>query len=237
MTLSPYWSTWAKQVPILQTQIDVGLHLDWTSHFAQQQGFGESLGRVMARSLVRALPPAKVIEQINRQLDLFEQHAGTRPDHIDGHQHVQQFPVIREALIDTLIKRYPSTSRPWLRVSKVVDQPWDLKARVINAMGADALLSLAKSHGIAHSQFLTGIYDFSGNIDDYRQRLHTWLTHLPPGSVMMCHPGTDIDPTVPFAQARPREQRVLSDSTLQSLLDEQHIRVVRGTTLFAPSLT
>ena len=139
MTLSPHWPTWARHVSGLQTRIDVGLHLDWTSAFAQQQGFGASLGQVMLHSLLRTLSPVTVRTQIEHQLDLFEQHAGTAPDHVDGHQHVQQFPVIRDALVDALIRRYPAAHRPWLRVSRVLGDVWDIKAKIINTMGAQAL--------------------------------------------------------------------------------------------------
>lgn len=234
MTLSPHWPVWARQVPQLQTRIDVGLHLDWTSDFARQQGFGGSLGQTMLRSLLRMLSPRAVRAQIEHQLDLFEQHAGTAPDHIDGHQHVQQFPVIREALIDVLVKRYPAASRPWLRVSRVVGALREPKARIINAMGATALLALARQHGVAHSQVLSGIYDFSGDAEHYRQRLQGWLTHLSPGTVLMCHPGADSDPQAPFAQARPQEQGVLREPALQALLKAQQIRIVRGKMLFKP---
>ena len=232
MTLSPHWPVWARQVPQLQTRIDVGLHLDWTSDFARQQGFGASLGQVMLSSLLRVLSPRKVRAQIEHQLDLFEQHAGTAPDHIDGHQHVQQFPMIRDALVDVIVKRYPAASRPWLRVSRVVGTQRDLKARIINAMGASALMALARQQGIAHSQVLSGIYDFSGDAGRYRQRLLDWLTHLSPDTVLMCHPGADADPQAPFAQARPQEQDVLREPALQALLDAQHIRIVRGKMLF-----
>jgi predicted glycoside hydrolase/deacetylase ChbG (UPF0249 family) len=233
MTLSPHWPSWAKQASLLQTRIDVGLHLDWTSTFAQQQGFGAPLGQIMALTLLRMLKPAKVIEEINRQLDLFERHAGTSPDHIDGHQHVQQFPVIREALIETLVKRYSLENRPWLRISRVICRPWELKAQIINSMGAEALASLANEQRIAHSQYLTGIYDFQGDADSYQQRIHGWLTQLPPGAVLMCHPGNDTDQGAPFPQARLQEQEVLSGPALQTLLDAQHVRIVRGKMLFS----
>jgi predicted glycoside hydrolase/deacetylase ChbG (UPF0249 family) len=237
MTLSPHWPSWARQARALQTRIDVGLHLDWTSDFAQQQGFGASLGQVMLRSLLRTLSPVTVRAHIERQLDLFEQHTGTAPDHVDGHQHVQQFPVIREALVDTLIRRYPAAHRPWLRVSQVPSGAWDIKAKIINAMGAQALLSLAQAQGLAHSQHLTGVYDFSGDVSAYRHRLQQWLTHLPTGAVLMCHPGTDSDPGAPYAQARPQEQQVLREAALQDLLSRQQIRIVRGTALFSPHPT
>lgn len=233
MTLSPHWPFWAREIPALQTRIDVGLHLDWTSDFAREQGFGAPLGQVMVRSLLHTLNAKKVSEQIKRQLDLFEQHAGSAPDHIDGHQHVQQFPVIRDALIDTLVMRYPGAKRPWLRVSRIASHPWELKAQVINAMGARSLLSLAQQHGFACSQYLTGVYNFLGDTDNYRQRLRNWLTHLPQGTVLMCHPAADTDHDAPFAQARQQEQDVLLDPELPTLLNELSVRIIRGKMLFA----
>lgn len=237
MTLSPHWPTWAKQVSALRQHIDVGLHLDWTSDFALQQGFGQPLGQLMVRSLLRSLRKQKAIDQIQRQLDLFEQHAGTRPDHIDGHQHVHQFPVLRDALVEVLIRRYTPQNRPWLRVAHVACKPWEIKALVINAMGASALRALARRHGLAHSEHLTGVYDFMGDTQRYRQQLQDWLGHLPPATVLMCHPAQGVNPEAPFPHARIREQDVLSHPALDTLLQEQRVRIVRGSQLFAPPLT
>ena len=233
MTLSPHWPAWARQVSALQQKIDVGLHLDWTSDFALQQGFGQPLGSLMVRSLLRRLRRHEVADQIERQLDRFEQHAGTAPDHIDGHQHVHQFPVLRDALIEVLTRRYAPGQRPWLRVAHVDCKPWDIKAQVINAMGAHALRSLAERHGVPHSEHLTGVYDFLGDTERYRQQLQTWLSHLPPAAVLMCHPAQGVNPEAPFPHARIREQDVLGHPALQALLDEQRIRIVRGSQLFA----
>ncbi len=233
MTLSPHWPQWARQVPDLQQRIDVGLHLDWTSDFALQQGFGQPLGPLMLRSLLRRLRPQDVAGQIERQLDLFEQHANAAPDHIDGHQHVHQFPVLREALIKVLVRRYSPGQRPWLRVAQVACKPWEIKARIINAMGARALRALAEQHGLAHSEHLTGVYDFQGDTNGYRQQLQGWLGHLPPAAVLMCHPAQGFNPEAPFPHARIREQEVLSHPALEALLREQRIRIVRGSQLFA----
>lgn len=235
MTLSPHWPQWARHVPALQQQIDVGLHLDWTSDFALQQGFGQPLGRLMALSSLRRLRQEDVAREIHRQLDLFEQHSGSRPDHVDGHQHVQQFPVLREALVHVLSQRYAPHERPWLRVSRVVARPWDIKARIITAMGAHALRALAQRHGIPHSEHLTGVYDFSGNAETYRQQLRQWLAQLPPAAVLMCHPAEGLNAEAPFAQARLHEQAVLTQAGLQALLREHHVRLVRGSRLFTLS--
>ena len=236
MTLSPHWPEWARQLPALQSRIDVGLHLDWTSDFALQQGFGRPLGQLMLSSLLRALRPHEVVAQIHRQLDLFEDHAGVTPDHIDGHQHVHQFPTMRDGLIEVLVKRYSPHQRPWLRVAHVASPPWAIKARIINAMGARALRALAERHGLAHSEHLTGVYDFSGDTDFYRRQLQHWLGQLPPATVLMCHPAEGLNAEAPFPEARIREQHVLSHPALDALLNEQRVRIVRGSQLFARPL-
>lgn len=234
MTLSPHWPQWARQVAALQQQIDVGLHLDWTSEFAVQQGFGLPLGRLMVLCSLRQLRRQDLQDTIERQLELFEQHSGCRPDHVDGHQHVQQFPLLREALVDVLCRRYAQHERPWLRVSEVLCRPWDIKARAINAMGAAALKKLAQQRGLMHSQHLTGVYGFDGDAGAYRQRLHQWLAQVPPATVLMCHPAQAPRPESPLAQARQQEQAVLGQTSLPGLLREHKVRLARGSRLFAP---
>ena len=48
MTLSPRWPRDVRWLEPLRGQLDVGLHLDWTSEFAEQAGHGMSLARTMA---------------------------------------------------------------------------------------------------------------------------------------------------------------------------------------------
>ena len=135
MTLSPRWSDDAPALRELRGVIDVGLHLDWTSEFAQQAGHGKSLGVVMWQSLRGALHADAVRDVIERQLDAFELHWQAAPDHVDGHQHVQQFSGVREVLVDVLQQRYGArVHRPWLRVSKVAQS--DIKSHIITWMGA-----------------------------------------------------------------------------------------------------
>ncbi len=145
MTLSPRWSDDAPALRELRGVIDVGLHLDWTSEFAQQAGHGNSLGAVMWQSLRGALHAGAVREAIERQLDAFELHWQAAPDHVDGHQHVQQFSGVREVLVEVLQKRYGlKAHRPWLRVSKVAQS--DVKSHIITWMGASSLLQWAEQH-------------------------------------------------------------------------------------------
>ena len=95
--------------------MDVGLHLDWTSAFAVAAGHGQPLPALMARAALGGLRANAVRTAVERQLDAFEAQWQAPPDHIDGHQHVQQFRGIREALVEAVQRRYP-VQPPWLRV-------------------------------------------------------------------------------------------------------------------------
>ena len=111
MVCAPHW---ARHAPLLQAcrgRISVGLHLDLTSPWAEQGGHGMGLGRAMASSLLRTTRPGHATQVIEQQLDRVEQVWQAAPDHIDGHQHVQQFPIWRDALVQAIQRRYPTGQR------------------------------------------------------------------------------------------------------------------------------
>jgi len=185
----------------------------------------------MLRALSRQLNPASVRACIEHQLDLFEAHWHAAPDHVDGHQHVQQFPVIREALVEVLARRYPAGQQPWLRISRPLASAGDLKAWVIGAMGARALQKLAQQAGIPCSQWLTGIYGFDGDAAQFAQRMDTWLQEAKgqAGVVLMCHPGLPLPhPDDSIAAARAQEFQVLQSDLLPQLLQKQGVSCGRG---------
>lgn len=237
MVLSPDWPDHARWLQTCRGRIDVGLHLDWTSPFAIAAGHGLPLGHLMLQTALRRLPAAQVRRAIERQLDLFEDHWQAAPDHVDGHQHVQQFPVIREQLLQALAQRYPQAPRPWLRVSRPLRPGGDVKAWIIGAMGASRLAALAQGEGFAHSAWLTGIDDFGQDRAAYQQRLARWLTQarevpVTEAVVLMCHPGEALtDASDAIAAARVREHEVLGSDAWPHLLRTQGLRLARGQAL------
>jgi predicted glycoside hydrolase/deacetylase ChbG (UPF0249 family) len=234
MSLSPHWPHWAAPLREFRACVDAGLHLDWTSAFAIDEGFGKPLPLLMVLSSLGLLRTSTIECAIERQLDLFETHFQAPPDHVDGHQHIHQFPVIREVLMRVLARRYSAQDRPWIRIARIAEHPVSLKAQVINAMGATALQRLALEYGFAHSEHLTGVYDFQGDMHLYRQRLRNWLEHMPSNTVLMCHPGQGPSELAPFPQARLWEQEVLLSASFQTMLNSTHTTLVRGRTLFQP---
>ncbi|NMM91476.1 hypothetical protein B2J88_45485 [Rhodococcus sp. SRB_17] len=231
MVLSPRWREDVARLQPLRGQLDVGLHLDWTSAFAVAAGHGQPLPALMVRAALGALRADAVRLVVERQLDAFEAHWKAPPDHIDGHQHVQQFRGIREALVEAVQRRYPQHP-PWLRVSLAPPGQRDLKARTIAAWGAQALVRQANRAGLPHAEVLSGIYDFSGDTAAYAQHMQRWLRTAPAGTVLMCHPAERADADDAIGAARAREGAYLASAAFAQALAAADVRLARGHDLF-----
>ena len=236
MTLSPRWARDAPALRELRGRIDVGLHLDWTSPFARAAGHGLPLGRALLRAALGGIGREQARAVIERQLDAFEAQWQAPPDHVDGHQHVQQLAGIREALVETLARRYPDR-KPWLRISRSDDFFLaGIKDRVITALGASALERLAVRAGLPCASQLRGVYAFgegsAGGAVRYMLLLETWLARAPAHAVLMCHPADGQNAADAFADkiaaARQWEFDVLNSAAFGQMLAQCGVVLVRG---------
>ena len=234
MVLSPRWRADAAPLRELRERIDVGLHLDFTSDFAIAAGHGVPLGAAMRRALLGGFDPDAARTAIERQLDAFEAAWGAPPDHVDGHQHVQQFAGIRQPLVQLLARRY-GTRAPWLRVSRAPVGQRTLKSRVIAGLGATALETIAASAHLPCAPALSGIYDFTGGEAAYAQHMAHWLAASPAGTVLMCHPGgapAAGDAPDPIATARQWEWAHLAGPAFAAECATAGVERVRGRALY-----
>ncbi len=240
MVLSPRWARDAALLRDLRTRIDVGLHLDWTSAFAVGAGHGLTLPNAMLKALLggfgaaRSGSTTRVV--IERQLDAFEAQWKAPPDFVDGHQHVQQFAGIRDALVPLLAGRYGAGQRadgntsglPYLRISRAASGLADLKSRVIAAMGAGALERLACGASLRVASGLSGIYDFAGNELRYAALMQGWLRSAASGTIIMCHPAQAAEPGDAIGVARAQEYNYLCGAGFDAALAGAGVQLVRG---------
>ena len=229
MSLSPRWGEDVAALREVRGLLDVGLHLDWTSNFAVNAGHGSGLGLIMARAALRLFRQQQIQDEMSRQLDAFEALWQAAPDHIDGHQHIHQFPIFRDALAAVLMQRYGANAvRPWVRVSHVA-QP-GLKARVISGMGSEGLHRWAQQQGWPTIGPLLGAYGFDGNLEDYAAHMQSWLRHLPADqeALIMCHPAVSAQADDDIGPARKREFAYLASDDFVQHLSDAGVCVVRG---------
>lgn len=204
MVLSPRWPADADLLRPLRGRIDVGLHLDWTSDFALALGHGLPLARALRTSVWGGFDPQAARRVVAQQLDLFELVWGAPPDFVDGHQHVQQFDGIRQALVAELAARYPAR-RPWLRVSAPPGWRAGLKDWGIAALGSFAFKSIAIHAGFTCARGLIGAYDFKLGEAAYAAQVGRWLARAQPMTVMMVHPAVQAPADDPIGAARQME--------------------------------
>ena len=235
MTLSPRWTQDAPALAELRDDIDVGLHLDWTSPFAANAGHGRGLKRAIISAVLGGFDQTKARVVIEMQLDAFEQVWKAPPSHIDGHQHVHQFKGIRDALVGTMAKRYNglgNDQKPYLRISKGASGLLNLKANVIAALNSNAIKNIAVKANIKPARGLFGIYNFEGNEADFAKLMSQWLADAPDHTIIMCHPakgGLDaLDEVDGIAAARQREFNYLSSDAFVQALKEAGVDLKSG---------
>lgn len=215
MTGAPHWRAGAARL-VATERIDIGLHLDLTE-YPLTRGIRSSLPALAARAAAHTLDPARVGAEIHAQLEAFEDATGRRPAHVDGHQHIHQFPVVRDVLIAALLERYPN-QRPWLRATRRPPaagwKPW-----LIERLGARGLAELAQAFGYPQNRRLLGVYDFQGDASRFVTLLEQWLAVAITGDLLMCHAGLPSSAPDAIAAARQHEQEVIGGNAFPQLLE------------------
>jgi len=222
LVLSPLWKDEALTLRGLDAWADIGLHLALTDFapLGPMPGLAPGgrlpgLGRLIAAAYLGRLRRDEIAAEIDRQLDAFAQAMGRPPDYIDGHQHVQQLPVVREIVLDRLMHRLPPGT-----ALRVCHEPFAairqrgvavLRAGVIAAIGSK-LRQLADDAGIPSNRRFAGVRDFTER-QPYRALFRRYIAEPPHALAIMCHPGypddalRQVDPVV---DTRPGELAYLA---------------------------
>lgn len=222
---------WRNSAPVLresQLAIDIGLHLTLTECAPlgampglAPGGLFPTIGQLMRRALAGQLPYAEILAEARRQITAFTDAMGHPPSHIDGHQHVHCFPVIRDATL-TLAQEYGcyvrhcATSFTALRAG--LAQP--SKALAINLLGAGFAARLRQAN-IRHNHAFFGLHDFNPNqslSDLYSGWLNTTINR--PNDILLinCHPGQSRMPDDPLAAWREKEYAFLAGTDFTTIL-------------------
>jgi chitin disaccharide deacetylase len=230
----PSWAAGAPALRAVDMQaLDVGLHLDLTEHPCDVRLRLPVSGWIAAAWLGR-VSRDDLRKEIELQLDRFEDAMGRPPSHVDGHEHVHQFPVVRELLIDSLLLRYPK-QLPWLRSTKRAPGAGNgAKAMLIETLGCAATARLARSHGIVQNRHLLGVYDFQGTAAQYELRLARWLAAAREGDLLMCHAAESTTHADPLLAARLNECQVLANKDFGTMLEDKGLRIAPLSRIAAP---
>jgi hypothetical protein len=205
--------------------LDAGLHFDLTEH-PLDPAIRRPLGSWMRAALLRNVDTARVRAEFRAQLDCFERFMGRGPSHVDGHQHVHQFALVRDVVIEELESRYAPGERPWIRTTRGAGR-WRLKGRVIEAMGAAALEHACESVGFSHNRTLLGVYDFRDGPSRYGALLTAWLGDARDGDLLMAHVARSLVPGDEIARSRVVEWEVFSQDRFDTIVRDAGATVAR----------
>jgi predicted glycoside hydrolase/deacetylase ChbG (UPF0249 family) len=185
-----------KQVATKSRRCAIGLHVTLTApfrpltmHFRPLKDelflpFSKLLRAGMLRRLDPEIIRAEVIMQIAAFRDLFDR----APDFVDGHQHVQLYPQVRDGLLAAVKEKAPQA---WVRQARR-NQPLGRRLRGPKALFLDHLSTQFKRRaaraGLAVNPAFSGAYDYS-RTPDYDALMREFLDGIPEGGVIMCHPG------------------------------------------------
>jgi predicted glycoside hydrolase/deacetylase ChbG (UPF0249 family) len=212
LTTSADWFSHAHQLEPFKNQADIGLHFNLT----EDTHLAEPVSRLILKSHLRLLNKKAIIAECHAQLDLFIQGTGRLPDFVDGHQHVHQFPVIREALLAVYEERLRDnqtyircTYNPYV-LHRFQDVGY-IKQMIIQLCGAREFKRQLLARKIPHNHTFSGIYDFK-NAANYAEYFPQFVQQVQDGGLIMCHPAlqNEIPGTDTIADARVIEYAYLS---------------------------
>lgn len=197
-----------RQAPLLQRflgKADIGLHFNLTHDDSLVTGEKFSgLPMLLLKSYSYLLSRNMLEKELMAQITAFEKALGQLPDYIDGHQHIHQFPMIRDVLVNVYLRCYPKKDA-YVRVLNFT--PTNSKERILHFLGANALQKLLDQQDIPHNSSFAGIYNLSG-MENYRQLFQRFLARSENNGIIMCHAGlASKDRSDPIIAARTNEYR------------------------------
>jgi len=203
---------------------------------AEPDKFHSRLPAVAARAVLGGFDPDQLVEEITAQIRAI-QSAGLEVTHIDTHKHTHVFPEILGALVRAArICGVPAMRNPFVPVAAVNAAQFAGKPRLWKRYGQVRMLrsfvgqfrTKVRRAGLATPDGIVGVVE-TGSFNP--SLLRQALTNLPEGTwELVCHPGyddADLRATrTRLIESRDQERRLLMSAELQTLLEEQRIRLI-----------
>lgn len=215
---------------------EIGLHVTLTAPFSPltmhfrplDGGMFWSLDKLLRTALLRRLDSEFVHAEVMAQILLFRELFGASPAYLDGHQHVQLFPGIRDGFIRAARDAAPEAWARQCGRTQASMQLGNPKAMLLDALSATFRKRCAAG-GLRTNSAFAGAYDFRP-LPGFDGLMRGFLAPLPDGGLVMCHPGF-VDDTLrsldPLTDQREREYAFLASDDFPRLLNELGISLDR----------
>ena len=186
------------------------------------------LNAMLRRATARRLQPEPLANEIAAQLRKFIDVFGRAPDFLDGHQHIQLFPQVRDAFLKVVAERAPTA---WVRQcgrARRGRRVRDHKALVLDILSL-GFRRKARKLGIAVNPAFAGSYAFTSRAN-YARLFPRFLSGLPDGGLIMCHPGvvdTELKGLDSLTTLREQEFAYFGSDAFLKVLAEHNVALVR----------
>jgi predicted glycoside hydrolase/deacetylase ChbG (UPF0249 family) len=214
-------------------RLQIGLHFTLTAPFRPtsdayvplKNDVFLPLTTTLGSALIARLDRARIAQELRAQIGAFSERFGFLPDYVDGHQHVQIFPQIRDAALAVMRDMLPNAwMRQCGRVTPLASRVADRKGLLLDTMSR-AFRKRAVTAGIAFNPAFAGAYDFNSN-PDFATLFPKFLEDLPDHSVVMCHPGfvdDELKALDPLTNLREREFAFFASDAFPEILRSRRV--------------
>ena len=211
----------------------IGLHVTLTAPFRPltmhfrplSGGMFPPFAKLLRAGMLRQLDPEIIHAEVMVQLTAFGDMFGRAPDFVDGHQHAQLYPQVREGFLAAVKTAAPHA---WVRqggrnmpLLQRLNAP---KALLLDVLSAQFRQRAARAE-IAFNPGFAGAYDFT-RVSDFGALMSGFLNELPEHGVVMCHPGFVDDVLIaldPLTVQREQEHAYLAGDQFPRLLADHRV--------------
>ncbi|MPZ59118.1 MAG: ChbG/HpnK family deacetylase [Rhizobiales bacterium] len=177
------------------TGVAIGLHLTLTAPFRPmterfrplRRGRFLPVGSALVAGMLRRYRHEPLMVEIAAQVAAFITAFDHPPDFIDGHQHVQVFPQVRDAVINVVKAVVPDA---WVRQCGRVPEARgrdDRKGALLDRLSR-RFVRRTEAAGVRTNPAFAGTYDFSAGLD-FAALFPHFIEGMPEQGLVMCHPG------------------------------------------------
>jgi predicted glycoside hydrolase/deacetylase ChbG (UPF0249 family) len=205
----------------------IGLHVTLTApfrpltmHFRPLDGdMFLPFAKLLRSGLMHRLDAELVHAEVLAQLDAFHDLFGRAPDFVDGHQHAQLFPQVRDGFLRAVKERAPNA---WVRqcgrdgpLARIAGP----KTLVLSVLSTQFRAKATRA-GLRFNPAFAGAYDFT-RASEFAALMQGFLDGMPEDGLVMCHPGF-VDETLksldPLTTQREAEHAYLAGDDFPALL-------------------
>ena len=228
LTVTSCWKKRAKDLNPFLKKTQIGLHLSLTrpQPFIMKR---RSLPNLAGWAFLRLLDKKKIIQEMKKQIENFQQTLGCAPDYLDGHEFCHHLPVVREALIETASAFSFKENNVYIRVFCPGSLP-RMKGiffilRLLNftaSLPSKKLNKQLRQMGIRSNNRLLGFHPIILSPEKY----FDWYLSAKPGEkdIFFCHPGLlSDDLSDPLRNFRPKIHSFLMSSSFDKMLKKHKL--------------